>query len=236
MHEKQFIETFIDVTQKSQSICQHPITSDLKYCTRDNFAGRIIDGYEPHPIVQACALLSREAAKALIEAQHALNEAGYSIVVHDSYRPRRAVLDFLEWSKLEELNELEEERKRIHYPNITKEQLFTKGYLDYDSSHCYGNTVDLMLLELESGEMADMGAPFDYMDTLSHLDVTKAEIGEGPYEVRKLLNRIMTSKGFEPYHQEFWHFSYLGKSGRVSQHAIDIPLTRMLIERMQNAS
>lgn len=233
MNKSEFLEQFSDAVTLSQTKCTQPIQADLKYCTRENFVGRVVNGYEPTTTVQGAGLLGNEAAHALCQAQNDLIKNGLGIVIVDSYRPRCAVLDFMAWSKEPAIDDFELERKAIHFPEITKPQLFELGYLDYDSSHCYGNTVDLMLIDIVTEKWIDMGAPFDYMGSRSHLDATVEMIGEAPYQIREILQTIMQAHDFESYTQEFWHFSHMGKAGRLKDKPIEIPLTRDLIESIK---
>ncbi|RIB09271.1 hedgehog signaling/DD-peptidase zinc-binding domain-containing protein [Gigaspora rosea] len=168
-----------------------------------------------------------KAAKALCLTQSYLNEKyGYGLFVYDAYRPKRAVQDILSWSKQPPSDEYELERKQKHYPNIEKSQLFDLGYVCEDSGHCYGNTVDVVLQVIKTGEILDMGAIYDFMDKISHSTADSTQIGEVAYKNRLILSEAMQQFGFLPYTVEFWHFSHGGEEGREVKVPLDEVITR----------
>lgn len=107
---------------------------------------------------------------------------------------------------------------------MDKSTFFELGYVAEDSGHCYGNTVDLVLID-SNGKKLPMGSCFDYMDKASHITATAVEIGEEAYENRKILSEAMVKFGFNTYEEEYWHFSHGGISGREIQDPLDIPIT-----------
>ncbi|CAG8506372.1 10857_t:CDS:1 [Gigaspora margarita] len=217
--------SLIDVTKLSRECCQYPIKAELKYATKKNFVGRIINGY--NSTVIDVALLMPKAAKALCLTQSYLNEKyGYGLLVYDAYRPKRAVQDILSWSKQPPSDEYELERKQKHYPNIEKNQLFDLGYVCEDSGHCYGNTVDVVLQIIKTGEILDMGARYDFMDKISHSTADSTQIGEVAYKNRLILSEAMQQFGFLPYTKEFWHFSHGGEEGREIKVPLDEVITK----------
>lgn len=218
----------IDVVALSRTLCDKPIQAELKYATNKNFVGRIIDGYDP--AVTDIALLTSKAAHSLCEVQnYLLNNHQLGLIVYDAYRPKRAVYDFLEWSKLPPASDYEIERKAKHYPHINKNQIFELGYLIIDSNHCYGNTVDLFLIDIKTNKPLEMGARFDFMDKLSHLSTASSIIGEAAFQHRQLLANAMTKFNFEPYPEEFWHFSHGGIAGREVSEPMDYIITRQVL-------
>ena len=58
------------------------VIQEIRYHSTYNFVGDRIDGYE-----QPCAILTKEAARALKEISNKLNVMGYRIKVFDAYRP-----------------------------------------------------------------------------------------------------------------------------------------------------
>lgn len=211
----------IDVVTLSRTLCDKPIQAELKYATNQNFVGRIINGYDAD--ATNIALLTPKAAHRLCEVQnHLLHQHQLGIIIYDSYRPKRAVLDFHEWSKLPPANDDELARKAIHYPHIEKHQIFELGYLIIDSNHCYGNTVDLFLIDINTNQPLEMGACFDFMDKRSHVETPGSVIGDAAYQNRLLLANVMTKYGFEPYPEEFWHFTHGGIAGREVNEPLDI--------------
>ncbi|MBI2784822.1 MAG: peptidase M15 [Legionella longbeachae] len=217
--------TLVDVVRLSETKCKNPIKAKLKYATEKNFVGRVINGYEPNLL--DVALMTPNAAKKLCEVQNYLIEQyGYGLFIYDAYRPKRAVNDFVFWSKQTPVGKYELERKQKHYPNIQKNQLFELGYVAEDSGHCYGNTVDLVLIDIKSGEKLEMGACFDYMDEKSHITAKSDKIGETACKNREILSTAMQKFGFHTYQEEYWHFSHGGKEGREVENPIDIEISK----------
>src|SRR5450432_4324758 len=110
------------------------IVQDIRYAGSHNFVGRPIRGY-----LAAECILSVSAANALETVQRMLTEKKLSLIVWDCYRPKRAVEDFLQWSR----DPTRSEMKAEFYPRTDKEKLFALGYLAKPSAHSRGSTVDL---------------------------------------------------------------------------------------------
>jgi len=204
----------VDVIALSKKSCERPMLANLVYATKKNFIGRPIAGYTPG--VTDFALLTRDSAIALCQVQNELLEKyNYGLLIYDTYRPKSAVLDFMQWSKQPVSDDAdghcELERKQKHYPHIEKNRLFALGYLSETSQHCFGHTVDLVLIDKEGAEL-NLGARFDFMDEISHLSATAKEIGEEAMRNRHILTSTMEKYGFASYVYEFWHFSYCEKA------------------------
>jgi D-alanyl-D-alanine dipeptidase len=223
--------SLVNVVKLSLKYCQYPIQAKLKYATNRNFVGRPIDGYKAIDV----ALMTSKAARKLCAVQNSLlKNYGYGLIVYDAYRPRRAIEDFIWWSKQPVSNLYELERKIKHYPNIEKYQLFDLGYVSKDSGHCYGNTVDLFLIDIKGNKKMDMGSRYDYMDERSHLTSNAEEIGEEAYRNRQILLEAMQKFDFEAYSKEFWHFSHQGKNGREVQTPMDMEITPEMKELLKD--
>jgi zinc D-Ala-D-Ala dipeptidase len=221
------LSLLIDVIALSKKHCQRPIQANLAYATRENFTARPVNGYTKG--LTDLALMTKDAATALCEVQNELlQQHNLGLLIYDSYRPKRAVLDFVAWSKQavadDEQGRYELERKQIHYPRIKKNQMFELQYVAEDSQHCYGHTVDLVLINEKNQEL-DLGACFDFMDTLSHITMTAAEIGETALQNRNILSSAMKKHGFLPYPYEFWHFSF---HHQMIKEPMDLAITPVL--------
>lgn len=173
------------------------ITVELRYASTDNFTGRVVDGYE----TTDAAILRLEAAEALAEVQRSLDPLGLGLHVWDAFRPTRAVDNFVEWS-----HDPDDSTKPEYYPDHEKPELFELGYIAEKSRHSLGGTVDLTVIDAASGEPLDMGGPFDFFGELSHYDA--AGLSDEQRANRALLRDAMEAQGFEPYPQEWWHFTY----------------------------
>ena len=172
------------------------IIQEIRYSSTYNFIGDRIDGYE-----EPCALLTKEAARALKSVSNEMNAMGFRLKVFDAYRPATAVKHFVLWS----IDDLDLRMKPFFYPDLDKEELFKRGYIASQSSHSRGSTVDLTLLDMSTGKEVDMGGPFDFFGELSHPEYR--DITEAQYENRMFLRDAMLRNGFEPIDCEWWHFT-----------------------------
>ena len=172
------------------------IIQEIRYYSTYNFIGERIDGYE-----EPCALLTKEAARALKAAASELYVQGYLLKVFDAYRPACAVKRFVLWG----LEDQDIRMKPYFYPALEKQELFAKGYIASLSSHSRGSTVDLTLLDMKTGKEVDMGSPFDMFSEVSHPDY--AGISEEQHANRMILQHFMMRNGFLPYRCEWWHFT-----------------------------
>jgi zinc D-Ala-D-Ala dipeptidase len=214
------------------------ILQDMRYATAYNFVGRRIDGYE-----EPLCILTRRAAKALREAQQALEPEGYTLKVYDCYRPQRAVDQFVRWSR-----NGSQRMKREFYPRVDKSRLFDEGYIARRSGHSRGSTVDLTLVKLPAkpqprwtrdrklvpctapkpkrfpDNSVGMGTSYDCFDVRSH---TVNATGRARRN-RLLLKRTMEDAGFEPYANEWWHFTL--RDERYPDRYFDFPVARDSVE------
>jgi D-alanyl-D-alanine dipeptidase len=144
--------------------------------------------------------------------------------VYDCYAPKRATDDFLAWSK----RPSDQVMKTAFYPRISKNQLFTLGFLDVKSNHSRGSSVDLTIERLPLRSLPkyvkgdqlyscagpfreryhdgslDMGTTFDCMDELSR---TNAEVGPIASSHRQTLATIMHKHGFTGDKDVWWHYT-----------------------------
>ncbi len=171
------------------------IVQEIRYYSTYNFIGERIDGYEA-----PCALLTKEAARALKAASNELFVQGYRLKVFDAYRPACAVKQFVLWG----IEDTDIRMKPYFYPDLPKQELFLRGYIAKQSSHSRGSAVDLTLLDMKTGKEVDMGSPFDLFSEVSHPDYRG--ITPEQYENRMLLQKVMVRNGFAPIDCEWWHF------------------------------
>ena len=172
------------------------IIVDLKYYSKKNFTGKFVEGYNSNK-----AIITKEAAVALSNAQDDLNKIGYSLILYDAYRPQSAVDFFVKWSS----NINDTIYKNTYYPNIKKSELFKLGYIAYKSGHSRGSTVDVSLVEIESKKEIDMGTIFDYFGVESH--TFYSNLSKKQKSNRLLLYEVMSNNGFKNYTKEWWHFT-----------------------------
>ncbi|MBQ6261787.1 MAG: M15 family metallopeptidase [Firmicutes bacterium] len=172
------------------------IVQEIRYFSTYNFVGDRIDGYE-----EPCAIITREAARALKTVSNLAQVQGYRLKIFDAYRPACAVRHFVLWG----IEDLDLRMKPFFYPDIEKQELFSRGYIASRSSHSRGSTVDLTLLDMETGKELNMGSPFDLFSPISHPDYRG--ITEEQYNNRMILRNAMMRNGFEPIDCEWWHFT-----------------------------
>lgn len=176
------------------------LITELKYFSTDNFVGQPIESYHVNR-----AILTLPAIKALAKVQNELNSFGLGLKIYDAYRPQQSVNHFVRWS----LDEAATQTKPSYYPNVAKNELFKLGYIDKRSGHSRGSTVDLTLVDLQTGEELDMGSAFDLFDPISWPNA--AALAPRQRAHRLLLSAIMQHHGFKPYPKEWWHFTLVSE-------------------------
>ena len=136
--------------------------------------------------IYPCArcFLRPEAANSLAIANSLANELGLRMVLFDCYRP-------LKYQKV--MFDLVQNPRYVAEPK--------KG----GSMHNKGLAVDLSLADLK-GNLLEFGSDFDEFSERSHHDHNKLD--SVAKSNRALLKRIMIEAGFEPYANEWWHYSY----------------------------
>ncbi|WP_434035343.1 M15 family metallopeptidase [Formosa sp. 4Alg 33] len=172
------------------------IQLELRYCTDYNFVGQPIYGYN-----NAVGIVTSETANALKKVQTELETQNLSLKIYDAYRPQEAVNHFITWAK-----HINDTLMKPHfYPDVNKRDLFKDGYIASKSRHSSGSTVDLTIVNAETGEHLDMGSPFDFFGEPSW--VAYANLTEVQKHNRMLLQRVMQKHGFRSYSKEWWHFT-----------------------------
>ncbi len=158
------------------------VVVDLRYATANNFTGAPLPGYGANR-----AFLRREAASALARVQRDLRPRGLALKVFDAYRPVRATLAMVDWTR------------RVH-----RQELLTDGYIASRSRHNLGLAIDLTLIDFATGVELEMGTPFDTFSTAAH---TASASGVAAVN-RQRLKSAMESEGFQNYDQEWWHYIF----------------------------
>ena len=172
------------------------IVQEIRYFSTYNFIGERVDGYE-----EPCALLTKEAARALKAVSNEMIVKGYRLKIFDAYRPTTAVKHFILWG----IEDQDVRMKPYFYPDVEKQELFSRGYIAKQSSHSRGSAVDLTLLDMSTGREVDMGSAFDMFSEVSHPDYRG--VTEEQYDNRMFLQSAMLRSGFQPIDCEWWHFS-----------------------------
>jgi len=149
----------------------------LAYATDGNFTGKVIYDFTE-------AWLRWGTVKKLSQVCGELEEMGLGLILWDCFRPVSAQ---------EKLWEACPDANYVSPPGTGKQ------------SHCRGNTVDISLYDLTTGEPLPM--PTDFDDFSGKAD---RDYGDCPREAAEnalLLEGLMEKYGFVPYFKEWWHFS-----------------------------
>ena len=194
------------------------IVQEIRYYSTYNFVGERIDGYE-----EPCALLTKETARALRSVSNEMIVQGFRLKVFDAYRPVCAVKRFVLWG----IEDQDIRMKPYFYPELEKQELFSRGYIAKESSHSRGSTVDLTLLDMATGKELDMGGPFDLFSEVSHPDYRG--ITEEQHANRMILQRAMVRNGFRPLECEWWHFTL--KNEPYPDTYFDFPVSSEYLKR-----
>jgi zinc D-Ala-D-Ala dipeptidase len=158
------------------------IVVELHYATSNNFTGAPLPGYNANR-----AFLRREAASALALVQADLRAEGLGLKIFDAYRPVRATLAMVDWTK------------RVNRPD-----LLTNGYIASRSRHNLGVAVDLTLIDRATGRELEMGTPFDTFSAAAHTANATGVAAQN----RQKLKAAMEKRGFLNYDQEWWHYTF----------------------------
>lgn len=196
----------IDVSTLDSSIM-----IEMKYFTKDNFVGSVVDGYEANK-----CLMTESAAKALVKAQKLAKKKNLSLLVHDCYRPQRGVDHFIRWSK----DKKDTKTKFDYYPHLPKDKLFKLGYIAEKSGHSRGSTIDLTLYNLKKKRPLNMGTIYDFLDPLSNTD--NPAISKKERWNRQVLVKIMKKAGFKNYSKEWWHYTLINEPNKDVY--LDVPV------------
>lgn len=152
------------------------IRIDLKYAGADNFLGRPIYTYED-------AWLRYGTVKKLTAAQEAVKARGFSLKIWDAWRDPAA--QFLMWELM---------------PNDDYVADPYKGF----SKHSRGNTVDVTLVDLSTGQEVEMPSEFDDFSERANRDYSQASVAARSNVL--FLEETMKNAGFNAYFGEWWHF------------------------------
>ncbi|MFT6959482.1 MAG: D-alanyl-D-alanine dipeptidase [Polaribacter sp.] len=172
------------------------IKIELRYLSDNNFIGKPIEGYKSN-----CLIVSLETADLLKKIQQEALKKGFTLKIFDAYRPQQAVDQFVKWAKI--LNDTL--MKRHYYPAVAKSELLKQGYIASKSGHSRGSTVDITLINTKTEKELDMGSAYDFFGIQSH-PFFKG-ISKKQKENRMLLRTMMVDNGFQPYANEWWHFT-----------------------------
>jgi zinc D-Ala-D-Ala dipeptidase len=211
------------------------IIQDIRYATSNNFVGKPLAGYEAGECV-----VKRDVALRLKIVQQELAKQKLSLKMFDCYRPARASMDMVRWSR----DGRETASQRRYNPAFRKADLFRLGYIAAYSGHSTGAALDLTLVDLTADNPATVDPAKSYADCTAPVEARAPEgsidMGTGydcsdlkantrssaiTAEQRKWRNTLvaaMAKQGFVNYFREWWHFSHPASGGP----AYDFPIRR----------
>ena len=150
---------------------------ELAYATANNFTGyRIYDFTDSY--------LRYGTVKKLMKASEELAEQGIGLIIWDGFRPAAAQAKLWE---------------------ICPDPTFVSHPVTGKRTHCRGNTVDISLYDLETGE--DLPVPTGYDNFTAYADRDYNDCSEDAAANAGLLEQTMEKHGFTPYFAEWWHFA-----------------------------
>jgi len=156
------------------------IKIECMYATHNNFTGKAL---YPKKFYQKTYIL-KHVAVALDEIQKELEQQGLGLLVWDAFRPmqgQKALWDVCP------------DKRFVAPPN--------KG-----GKHTRGTSIDLTIINLETGDPLDMGTGFD-----AFIDRSAAYykgLNPAAQHNRDFLQTIMKKHGFTTIINEWWHFDY----------------------------
>ncbi len=167
---------------------------DIRYYSSNNFTGNRINGYNA-PI----AYMTKESLDALTKAADDLRNQGYRLLIWDTYRPQKAVTNFVKW-----INDPNDPGDKTFYPALKKSDLLKGGYIASRSGHSRGSTIDLTIIK-KDGSFVDMGGTFDLFSEISHPNYEK--LTPEQKKNRQILRNAMIKAGFKGITSEWWHYT-----------------------------
>ena len=167
---------------------------DIRYYSSNNFTGNKINGYKA-PV----AYMTKESLKALSVAAADLRKQGYRLLIWDTYRPQKAVNNFVKW-----INDPNDPGDKTFYPKLKKSDLMKAGYIASKSGHTRGSTIDLTIIK-KDGSFVDMGGTFDLFSEISHPNYEKLTAEQK--KNRMILRTAMIKAGFKGISSEWWHYT-----------------------------
>ena len=142
------------------------IIQDIRYATSNNFVGKPLAGYEAGECV-----VKRDVALRLKAVQQELAKQKLSLKMFDCYRPARASMDMVRWSR----DGKETASQRRYNPALAKADLFRLGYIAAYSGHSTGAALDLSLVDLTADNSASFDPKKNYADCTAPVEARAPE-------------------------------------------------------------
>ncbi|MFT4165778.1 MAG: M15 family metallopeptidase [Microlunatus sp.] len=178
------------------------IDTKLRYAGPNNLTGQVVDGYVADDVL----ILRIDPALSLMQVQSDLAADGLGLRVSDAYRPARADRFLLSWAQTPDTSS-----KVEFYPELSKRQLVERGYLQSPSPHSLGATVDVTLVDLDTGKPLDLGSPIGFFGAASRPDAKGLSAQQA--RNRATLASAMHTYGFRQDRLVWWQFSHSSNPG-----------------------
>jgi len=149
---------------------------ELPYATVNNFTGYRIYDFDD-------AYLRYGSVKKLQKVSAALREYGIGLIIWDAFRPVAAQAALWE---------------------VCPDPTYVSNPKTGRRTHCRGNTVDISVYDLESGEELKVPTGFDNFTVYADRDYS--DCAPDAAANARLLEQLMKENGFKPYFGEWWHF------------------------------
>ena len=153
------------------------IRQALAYATVNNFTGQRIYDFSD-------AYLRYGTVKKLARVCQELAGQGIGLKIWDGFRPVAAQAKLWE---------------------ICPDPAFVSNPVTGRRAHCRGNTVDVTLVNLETGE--ELPVPTGFDNFTAYADRDYSDCSAEAARNAALLEQTMEKYGFEPYFAEWWHFT-----------------------------
>lgn len=155
------------------------IMIDLRYATENNFTGKVIYEFK-EPYIR-CGTM-----KKLLVIQEELAEQGLGLCIWDAYRPVYA--------------------QEALYNATPDDKKGTYVASPEGGNHSRGNTVDVTLYDLETGELLEMPSEFDDFSEKAHPDLLDDDTDVARKNVKILIELMTKDERFSTIKSEWWHF------------------------------
>ena len=168
------------------------ICIELPYATQNNFTHEVI--YDCHKcyLLEDVALHLAAVQKDLALMISKNHPKGLGLKIWDGYRPLSAQKKM--WDACAK-----------QYPDETERENYISNPAK-GGRHTRGTTVDVTIIDLETGKELDMGTGFDDFSKKAWKDY--AQLSDEVKKNRKILDSIMEKHGFIGLKSEWWHFDY----------------------------
>jgi|AGTN01.3.fsa_nt_gi D-alanyl-D-alanine dipeptidase len=170
--------------------------------------------------------LRKSVANKLVAVNRELAPMDLEVHIFDGYRPIETQQAL--WEHF-----IEKGRQQLKTNNANKLKKFAgkfasdpTGFNPNDSTtwptHNTGGAVDLTLRKKSTGELLDMGGPFDDATPISFTDALERGSKESAARnSRRILYNAMTRERFANYPYEWWHYDYGNQMWLQNTHAAE---------------